>query len=140
MVEQVSGVWQFIAIAVTVLLAVLSVYGALILQNRNRVNTLWQRLLGQDSDETDDGFLYDTEDKLDEIETRMEIHSRQTHQQLYNLDRKMDSLVEALSDSDDLEVDLPEEVKEQEVPPPPKDIYTTDGGPDAPEDRDERGE
>jgi hypothetical protein len=91
--------WQIVAIAVTVLLAVLSFYGAVIKRNYDAVSTLKQRLLGTDGDDTDEGFIEETQRRFDEIEGKMDRHSRQTHRQLYAVDKKVNLLVDAISES-----------------------------------------
>lgn len=118
--------WQVLALAATVLIAVLTAYGTLILSNRAHVNTLWQRLLGADSDETDEGFIPNTNERITELESQVETHAETTHQQLYKLDRKLDTVVDLVADEHD--VDVPNEYEDSQVPPPPQNDFYRDGG------------
>jgi len=118
--------WQVLAVAVTVLIAVLTLYGTLIKRNYDITSLLKQRLLGADEDETDDGFIHETEQRFDQLEGKMERHSRQTHRQLYAVDRKVNILVSAIADSE-VNGELPTESLD-DVPPPEGRDFLRGGG------------
>lgn len=114
--------WQVVALLGSIALVVLGAYGTLIIQNRTRVNSLRQRLFGADADGTDDGFVQDTEKRLDTLAEKQEQHARLTHSTLYGLDRKLNVVLDVVRDKHD--GGLPREVRDvEDVPPPPGDFY-----------------
>lgn len=142
--------WHVVALLGSIALVVLGAYGTLIIQNRNSTRTTRQRLFGAPGDETDHGFVQNTQERLGEMEGRMEQHARQTHTQLYKLDRKMDVVLRVVSDEHE-DVRLPSSLENvEDVPPPPDGIYRDgsipnahmwqsedrDGGPPASDDDD----
>jgi len=121
--------WQAVALLGSIALVVLGAYGTLIVQNRNTTRTLRQRLFGAEGDDTDDGFVQTTEQRLDEMEESQAQHARQTHTQLYKLDQKMDVVLEIVTDEHE-DVRLPRTVENVEnVPPPPGNFYRGGGSP-----------
>jgi hypothetical protein len=131
--------WQVAALLGSIALVVLGAYGTLILQNRSRVNTLWQRLFGAGADESDDGFVETTSGRLTRIEQDMEKHDQQTHTQLYKLDQKMDVFLEIVAEEHE-SVRLPRAVRDvEDVPPPPEDFYGAGDTPSA-QDRGQPGD
>jgi len=64
--------WQVVVLAAGILVTVLTLYGTLIRRNYDIVSTLNQRLLGADGDGTDEGFLRETSDKLDNLGEKMD--------------------------------------------------------------------
>jgi len=98
-------------------------------QNRNLARTVRQRLFGARGDETDDGFVQETEQRLDAMEESQAQHAQQTHTQLYKLDQKMNVVLEIVTDEHE-EVRLPRGVDDvEDVPPPPGDFYRGGGSP-----------
>lgn len=123
--------WQVVALLGSIALVVLGAYGTLILQNRSTVKSLKQRLFGADGDDTDHGFVQNTEQRLGEIEQDMGQHARQTHTQLYKLDQKMDVVLEVVCEEHE-DIRLPSSVQDvEDVPPPPGDFYRGGGSPNA---------
>ena len=120
--QPVVEIWQLVGSVSGVVVVVLAAYGALILKNRIRVNRIHQRLLGAEGDVSDTGFIRETRRRLDGLERIQQQHARQTHTQLYKLDRKMDVVLDAVADGDG--VDVPRVVEDMDdVPPPPSDFY-----------------
>lgn len=117
-----SEVWPVIALFITLLVAILSTFGGLILRNRGRSLKLEQRLLGTEGDETDSGFVRDTERRLTEMDQKQQEHAYQTHQQLYRLDQKMEEVIETVGRACE-GVDVRSEDVET-VPPPPEHANT----------------
>jgi len=125
--------WQVVALLGSIALVVLGACGTLIVQNRNTARTLRQRLFGAAGDETDSGFMQETEQRLDEIESSQHQHARQTHTQLYKLDQKMDVVLEVMAEENE-DIQLPHTVRGvKDVPPPPGDFYR---GGDSPNNHD----
>lgn len=123
--------WQVVALLGSIALVVLGAYGTLIIQNRNTTRTLRQRLFGASEDETDEGFVQDTERRLDALGEKQEQHARQTHVQLYKLDRKMNVVLDVVSDEHE-DFRLPSTVEQvEDVPPPPGDFYRGGGSPNS---------
>lgn len=114
--------FEIIGVAVVLLISVLAVYGALIRLNYDRVTKLYGRLFGNDDDETQAGFIQDSERRYGELEEKVENHAAETHQQLYLVDRKIDILLER-SDIDTDRDGLPR------VPPPESRDFMRGGGP-----------
>ena len=100
-------VWEILALLVMLALAVLGVYGGLIKRNYDGVNRLKQRLFGSDDDDTEDGFLVETNDRIDSLEQSVQSHAEHTHRQLYALDQKVTLVVDAVIEihDDDLDAD-----------------------------------
>lgn len=97
---------EIVAIMATVLIAVLTVFGAFIKWNYDTSRTLQQRLMGTDGDDTSPGFVNETEARFDSLESQVQEHSRVTHEQLYQVDRKINRLIEASDapiDHDDMD-------------------------------------
>lgn len=97
---------QIVVVMTTVLVAVLGAFGAFIKWNYDVSRTLHQRLMGTDGDDTSPGFINETEARFDSLESQVQEHSRVTHEQLYQLDRKINRLIEASDtpiDRDDME-------------------------------------
>ena len=119
-----AGVQAFevIGVSVAVLVAVLAVYGAFIKLNYDRVSKLYDRLFGNDDDETQAGFIEDSEKRYGDLEAKVENHAAETHQQLYHVDRKLDILLER-SDIDTDRDGLPR------VPPPESRDFLRGGRP-----------
>lgn len=68
--------WQ-VGVAVSgILVTVLTVYGTLIRRNYDIGSLLRQRLLGTEADETDAGFLVETDENLTSIVETMEDHDK----------------------------------------------------------------
>jgi len=123
--------WQVVALLGSIALVVLGAYGTLIVQNRNVVRTLRQRLFGAEGDDTDHGFVQETEQRLDAMEASQEQHARQTHTQLYKLDQKVDVVLEVVTEEYE-DVRLPRTVENvEDVPPPPGDFYRGGGSPNS---------
>ncbi|AGM11830.1 hypothetical protein M201_gp61 [Haloarcula californiae tailed virus 2] len=123
--------WHVVALLGSIALVVLGAYGTLIVQNRNSTRSMRQRMFGAEGDDTDDGFVQNTEDRLDGIEKDMEQHARQTHTQLYKLDQKMDVVLDVVSDEHE-DIRVPRSVEDvEDVPPPPGDFYRGGGSPNA---------
>jgi hypothetical protein len=121
--QPIVEVWQLIGSVSGVVLVVLTAYGTLILQNRNKVNRLRQQLLGAEGDDRDVGFVQETRERLDEIEGSQAQHAQQTHTQLYKLDQKMDVVLDVVVDEHE-DIRLPRSVEDMEdVPPPPGKFY-----------------
>lgn len=119
--------WQALTVLVSIMLVVLGAYGTLILQNRSRVGTLRQRLFGVEGDETDEGFVQETERRLDRLAEKQEQHAQQTHTQLYKLDRKMSVVLDVVSEEHE-DLRIPNTVEDvEDVPPPPGDFYRGGG-------------
>lgn len=134
--------WAVVTLLATIALAVLGSYGTLILFNRSAVQNLKHRLFGMEGDDTYDGHITETEDRLECIEEKMEQHAEQTHTTLYRLDKKLDTVVGLVADEHN--VDMPPEIREDEVPPPPGNDFYRGGGsgaqgpsPGHPPDRDD---
>jgi hypothetical protein len=124
--QPIVEVWQLIGSVSGVVLVVLTAYGTLILQNRNQVNSLHQRLLGAEGDDRDTGFVQDTRERLDDIEESQEQHAQQTHTQLYKLDQKMDVVLDVVVEEHE-DIRLPGTIEGMEnVPPPPGEFYRGD--------------
>lgn len=121
--------WQVFALLGSIALVVLGAYGTLILQNRGLVQTISQRLFGASEDDEDTGFVQDTNERLGEIEGRIERNARRTHTQLYALDQKMDVVLEVVA-QEHTDVRLPRSIEDiDRVPPPPGDFYRGGGSP-----------
>jgi len=90
--------WEALALSVTVLIAVLGAYGALIKWNYDVARALKLRLLGKDGDDTYDGFLSETEQRFDQLENKVDTHAEQTHEQLYSVDKKINLLIHSVDD------------------------------------------
>lgn len=104
--------WQVVAAGIPVFLTAAGVMGKLILDNRDQITLLSTRLLGHPEDETDDGFIPETEGRLDQMEGKIESHAETTHSQLRHIDHKVDTLVDVVAgehevDADDLTRDPP---------------------------------
>jgi hypothetical protein len=112
--------WQVVALLGSIALVVLGAYGTLILQNRSRGKEVHQRLFGTEGDETDEGFVQETEERLDGLAEGQERHAKETHTQLYRLDVKMSEVLEVVSEEhEDVRVPRAEATEEEGVPPPP---------------------
>lgn len=123
--------WHVVALLGSIALVVLGAYGTLILQNRTSQKSMRQRLFGAEGDDTDDGFVQETEQRLDSMDERMEQHARQTHTQLYALDQKMDVVLGVVADEHE-DIRVPRSVQDvEDVPPPPGDFYRGGGSPNA---------
>jgi len=123
--------WQVVALLGSIALVVLGAYGTLIVQNRNTTRTLRQRLFGAEGDDTDDGFVQETEQRLNEMEDSQAQHARQTHTQLYKLDQKMDVVLEIVTDEHE-QIRVPRTVQDvEDVPPPPGNFYRGGGSPNS---------
>jgi len=123
--------WQVVALLGSIALVVLGAYGTLIIQNRNVVRTLRQRLFGADGDETDHGFVQETEQRLDAMETSQKQHAQQTHTQLYKLDQKVEVVLDVVTEEHE-EIRVPRTVQDvEDVPPPPGDFYRGGGSPNS---------
>lgn len=88
--------WQVVAAGIPVFLAAASLLGKVVWDNRKTVRQLHQRLLGHPGDDTDDGFIHETEDRLDTMDAKIEAHAETTHAQLRHIDHKVDSLVDVV--------------------------------------------
>ena len=123
--------WQVVALLGSIALVVLGAYGTLILQNRTSVKSMRQRLFGAEGDDTDDGFVQETEGRLDKLAEKQEQHARQTHTQLYKLDRKVGVVLDVVSEEHE-DLRIPGTVEDvEDVPPPPGDFYRGSGSPNA---------
>ena len=123
--------WQVVALLGSIALVVLGAYGTLIVQNRNSTRSIRQRLFGAEGDETDDGFVQETEQRLDTLAEKQEQHARQTRTQLYKLDRKMSVVLDVVSEEHE-DLRIPGTVEDvEDVPPPPGDFYRGGGSPNA---------
>jgi len=123
--------WQVVALLGSIALVVLGAYGTLIVQNRNSTRSIRQRLFGAEGDDTDDGFVQETEQRLNEMDSDMAQHARQTHTQLYKLDQKMDVVLDVVTDEHE-DIRLPSSVDDvEDVPPPPGDFYRGGGSPNS---------
>lgn len=123
--------WHVVALLGSIALVVLGAYGTLIIQNRNTTRTLRQRLFGASEDDTDEGFVQETEARLNNLADRQDQHARQTHVQLYKLDRKMNVVLEVVADEHE-DFRLPNTVEGvEDVPPPPGDFYRGGGSPNS---------
>lgn len=108
--------WQVVVLASGLLVTVLTLYGALIRRNYDNVSTIKQRLLGADGDDTDDGFLVQTMDKLDGLGEKMDDHHstvqsgiKENRRHLDQLDRnvkrveyKVDAVAQVVEDEHDV--------------------------------------
>lgn len=88
--------WQIVAAGIPVFITASTVLGKVVWDNRSDVNRLLQRLLGHPGDDTDTGFIHETEDRLDCMEEAIETHAEVTHSQLRNIDHKVDTLVDVV--------------------------------------------
>lgn len=105
--------WEVIGAGITILVVVLSLYGALIKRNYDHVTTLKQRLLGFEGDDTDVGFLQRTTDKLDSIGDKMDDHNRTIRKGLEENRRRVDD-VERTLERVEYKVDAVSQVVEDE--------------------------
>lgn len=60
--------------------AIASTLGTAVYLNRRRLNKLWQRLFGMEADATDDGYIIEMDQKLDNLCEQM----NEQHQQVYS--------------------------------------------------------
>lgn len=98
--------WQVVALLGGITVTVLSVYGALILRNRQRGATLEQRIFGTERDDEDEGFITETNQRLSSLDQKFDQHSEYTHTQLNRLERKMNVVVTAVAkETDSLDPD-----------------------------------
>lgn len=119
--------WQVVMGASGLLVTVLTVYGTLIRRNYDDVSTLKQRLLGAESDETDDGFLVKTMTKLDELGEKMDTHNREVAQGLKE-NRKRVQDIERTVERVEYKVDAVAQVVESEHDVVFRGGQETDGG------------
>ncbi|AGM11230.1 hypothetical protein M197_gp65 [Haloarcula hispanica tailed virus 2] len=108
--------WQVVAAASGVLVTVLTIYGGIIKRNYDTTSTIKQRLLGADGDDTDDGFLQQTIDKLDSLGSKMDSHHAEVEQglrenrarvgsverQVERVEYKVDAVAQVVEDEHDV--------------------------------------
>lgn len=93
--------WQVVAAGIPIFLTAASVLGKVVWDNKQDVSRLSQRLLGHPGDDTDDGFISDTNRQLEELDNKVETHAEVTHTQLRHVDQKVDTLVSVVVDNNE---------------------------------------
>lgn len=106
--------WQVIGVFITILIAVLSVYGALIKENgdsveENRVNheELHGRLYGEDRGKSGDvNYIKQKVDTLDEKQSRLCKQTRRNQQTLEGVAFSIEELIHVLGETDEFGEDV----------------------------------
>lgn len=132
--------WEVLGLGALLLIAVLTAYAAVIKWNYDVAHRLHNRLLGIEGDDTDGGFIQETEDRLERMESKVEAHARTTHVQLYHVDQKVNLILEHVDDAE-----ARREVPDDVPPPSSRDFLrggsgdrhpSPDGGEPVPEQED----
>lgn len=89
--------WQVLVASIPLFLAAFGFFGKLALDNKKVITGLHQRLLGHPEDDTDEGFIPATEERLGCMEESIEEHAEETHEQLRHIDTKVDTLVDVVA-------------------------------------------
>ena len=101
--------WQILVASAGILVTVFAVYGALIRVVYDAVKELQQRFFGADNDETDPGFVGDTQERLHTIERTQDAIREENRQQsrlMTSIAYGIEDLVQALNKTEDVDVDL----------------------------------
>lgn len=101
--------WQILVAGGGILVTVLSVYGGLIKVVYDAVRELRQRFFGADTDDTDDGFVGDTKERLTHLEEgqrSIRNENRMQSRLMTSIAYGLEDLTAALSNSEEVDVDL----------------------------------
>ena len=101
--------WQVLTLAAGILVTVLSVYGGLIKVVYDAVGEMQQRFFGADNDETDEGFVGESKERMEDLERGqrgIREENRMQSRLMTSIAYGLEDLVAALDGSDEVDVSL----------------------------------
>ena len=101
--------WQIVIAAAGILVTVLTVYGGIIKVVYDSVGQMQTRFFGAEKDETDNGFVGETQERLDSLEGGQQSIKNENRMQsrlMTSIAYSIEDLTAALSNSEDVDVDL----------------------------------
>lgn len=101
--------WQVLVLAAGILVTVLSLYGGLIKVVYDAVGEMQQRFFGADNDETDNGFVGESKERMEELERgqrSIRDENRMQSRLMTSMAYGLEDLVSALDNSEEVDVSL----------------------------------
>lgn len=101
--------WQIVVLAAGILVTVLSLYGAIIKVVYDSVGQMKTRFFGADADDTDEGFVGETQRRMDSLEDGQQAIKQENRMQsrlMTSIAYGLEDLTAALNKSEEVDVDL----------------------------------